>query len=209
MKRILLAIVLLGFIGLGVTNIASNKHKVQLKEIQLKDTGVQLKQVNDKYDELLQQKNVNEQELEKVRQEKGELEKQLHTKAEAKRIASEKAQKAAESLANVVTPKVSAQGSGGVVEAMVREAARKYGLDEERFVRIARCESGFNPNAVNKNYYAGGGNPSGVFQFIPSTWTRMSNQAGFGGQSVFDAYANVNTAAWGFANGRASEWECR
>lgn len=97
---------------------------------------------------------------------------------------------------------------GGDVEGMIRTAAAKYGVDAERLVRIGRCESGFNPNAVNYNYYAGGGNPSGVFQFIPSTWSRMSDQAGFSGASVFDAYSNVNVAAWAFANGRAGEWEC-
>lgn len=99
--------------------------------------------------------------------------------------------------------------SGGSVEQMVREAARKYGLGEEHFLSIARCESGLNASNVNYNYYAGGGHPSGVFQFIPDTWTRMSNQAGFGGASVFDAYSNVNVAAWAWANGRSGEWECQ
>lgn len=96
----------------------------------------------------------------------------------------------------------------GGIEGIIRAAAAKHGLSGDYMVHIARCESTLNPNAVNYNYYAGGGHPSGLYQFIPSTWARMSSQAGYGGASVFDATANANVAAWAFANGRASEWEC-
>lgn len=112
--------------------------------------------------------------------------------------------------AETAAPAVAAAPSApaGSIESIVRAAAAKYGLSADYMVHIAKCESTLNPNSVNYNYYAGGGHPSGLFQFIPSTWERMSNQAGYGGASVFDAVANANVAAWAFANGRASEWEC-
>ena len=97
----------------------------------------------------------------------------------------------------------------GSVQQMIIDAANKYGLDPNRMLRIAKCESGFRVDAVNTGYTAGGGHPSGIFQFIPSTWNNMSNKAGFGGASVFDAYSNVNVAAWAFSNGRAGEWSCK
>lgn len=97
----------------------------------------------------------------------------------------------------------------GSVQQMIIDAANKYGLDPNRMLRIAKCESGFRADAVNTGYTAGGGHPSGIFQFIPSTWNNMSNKAGFGGASVFDAYSNVNVAAWAFSNGMSGQWACK
>ena len=78
--------------------------------------------------------------------------------------------------------------------------------------RFARCESTLGVNTRNPepviingvNY----GHAEGVFQFIPSTWERMSSQAGYGGRSVQDVHANINTAVWAFSTGHAGEWEC-
>ena len=47
------------------------------------------------------------------------------------------------------------------------------------------------PLAVNPTTGA-----AGVFQFIPSTWASLSELAGRGGASVFDARSNVAVAAW-------------
>lgn len=104
------------------------------------------------------------------------------------------------------------QAPVGSVEEIVRQAARKYGVDENLMVRIANCESTMGKNLRNPSpVIVGGvnyGHAEGIFQFIPSTWTRMSTQAGFGGKSVYDSYANVNTAAWAFSTGHKGEWEC-
>jgi peptidoglycan hydrolase CwlO-like protein len=56
---------------------------------------------------------------------------------------------------------------------------------------VAEAESGFDPHAENP--YTGA---AGVFQFIPTTWASLSEAAGWGGSSVFDAEANVAVAAW-------------
>jgi peptidoglycan hydrolase CwlO-like protein len=56
---------------------------------------------------------------------------------------------------------------------------------------VAEAESGFDPHAENP--YTGA---AGVFQFIPTTWASLSEAAGWGGASVFDAEANVAVAAW-------------
>jgi resuscitation-promoting factor RpfB len=92
----------------------------------------------------------------------------------------------------------------GDVQAIIIAAAARWGADANQLLRVARCESGFNPNAYNGLFGA-----SGVFQFIPSTWARNSPRAGYAGASVFDAVANVNTAAMMFAEGQAGQWSCK
>lgn len=194
-----------------VKHIQKLNNGIELKQIQLKDNAVQLKLLDKKYDDLNKQldrtgsdKAKVEQQLQELQKERDSLQKQLQAKVDAKNKAIARA------TLGAVGGTVSAQvAPSGTIEDIVRLAALKYGLEPSYLLRIAKCESRFNPNAVNKNYTAGGGHPSGLFQFIPSTWTRMSLQAGYAGSSVFDATANANVAAWAFSHGRASEWECK
>ncbi|MDH3260812.1 MAG: transglycosylase SLT domain-containing protein [Acidimicrobiia bacterium] len=58
-------------------------------------------------------------------------------------------------------------------------------------LRVMRCESGGNPDAVHPESDA-----TGLFQFLAGTWAFSSVQAGFAGASRFDAEANVAAAAW-------------
>lgn len=75
---------------------------------------------------------------------------------------------------------------------------------------VMRCESNGDPEAYNP--YSGA---SGLFQFLPSTWATVSVRAGFEGASVFDANANIGTAAWlsNYYVSRGSSpwaaWTCR
>ena len=61
----------------------------------------------------------------------------------------------------------------------------------EEALRIIDCESNGDPNAQNP--YSGAG---GLFQFLPSTWASTAPNAGYGDHSVFEAEANIATAAW-------------
>jgi uncharacterized protein YabE (DUF348 family) len=90
------------------------------------------------------------------------------------------------------------------IEAIIREAAAAQGADAEQLLRVAYCESRFNPGAYNASSGA-----SGLFQFIPSTWAANSLRAGYAGASVFDPVASANVAAWMFARGQAGQWSCR
>ena len=89
------------------------------------------------------------------------------------------------------------------IEAIVREAAARQGADAEQLLRVAWCESRFNPGAYNAS------GASGLFQFMPRTWASNSFNAGYGGASPFDPVASANVAAWMFARGSASLWSCR
>lgn len=86
---------------------------------------------------------------------------------------------------------------GGSIVAIIRAAAARYGVDGDRLVRVAMCESGLNPNAVNRS------GASGLFQFKPATFY------GHGGHNIWDAADQSDVAARMFAQGLASQWTCR
>lgn len=66
-------------------------------------------------------------------------------------------------------------------------------------LRVANCESHYNPLAVNR--YSGA---SGLFQFMPSTWN-----ANFPGWNIWDPYAQARAALVFYNAGRQSAWTCR
>jgi 3D (Asp-Asp-Asp) domain-containing protein len=92
-------------------------------------------------------------------------------------------------------------GSGGSdIVQIIYNAAAMYGQNGDDLLRVATCESGLNPYAVN-----GSSNASGLFQFLPSTWATTP----YAGQDIFDPVANAEAAAWMWANGRRGEWSCQ
>jgi peptidoglycan hydrolase CwlO-like protein len=90
------------------------------------------------------------------------------------------------------TPPPTPPPSGESVQALITQYFTSLGSGMvQKALCVAGLESGFNPNAVNPESGA-----AGVFQFIPSVWPLVSQAAGWGGASVFDAQANVAVAAW-------------
>jgi transglycosylase-like protein with SLT domain len=67
-------------------------------------------------------------------------------------------------------------------------------------LRVAACESGYNPYAVNRSSGA-----AGLFQFMPSTWAHSPWAA----QSPFDPVANSQAAAWLLARSGGGQWVCQ
>lgn len=90
----------------------------------------------------------------------------------------------------------------GAVQQLIVDYFTPQGPDQ---VEIALCvaehESHFDPNAQNP--YSGA---AGVFQFMPEVWPSLSEAAGWGGSSVFDAEANVAVAAWTVQHYGWSPW---
>lgn len=73
------------------------------------------------------------------------------------------------------------------VQALIISYSNQYGINPATPLCIAQKESGFNPNAKNRNSSA-----SGVFQYLSTTW-RGTDEAK-AGRSVMDADANVKAA---------------
>jgi hypothetical protein len=67
-------------------------------------------------------------------------------------------------------------------------------------MRIAWCESRYHPNSINTDSQA-----SGLFQFLPSTWSGTP----WAKQSPFDPVANAQAAAWLYSHYGPGRWECK
>jgi hypothetical protein len=63
--------------------------------------------------------------------------------------------------------------------------------DVGRAWRVIKCESGGDPNAVNRNSGA-----AGLFQHLPRYWRARAASAGFAGASPLSAEANIAASAW-------------
>jgi hypothetical protein len=77
-------------------------------------------------------------------------------------------------------------------------AAQRHGVDPQRLLRVARCESGLNPRAYNP-----AGPYIGLFQFHPRTFS------GNGGRDIYDPHDQSDVAARMFARGMGYHWGCK
>jgi len=67
-------------------------------------------------------------------------------------------------------------------------------------MNVAWCESRYHPNSVNTDSGA-----SGLFQFLPSTWSGTP----YASQSPFDPRANSFAAAWLYSHYGPGRWVCQ
>jgi hypothetical protein len=104
-------------------------------------------------------------------------------------------------VAALVAAPVAAPAYGGSIPDLIRAIFAPLGqIAVDWALRVAACESGFNPNAYNRSSGA-----SGLFQFLPSTWAHTP----YAGRSVFDPDANARAAAWLYQQDHGSAWTCR
>ena len=218
--KVLTALVLVLFAGLAIWSYTTQQNKLQLQNVELKSRETKIKALDLKYkkldtelDKLKSDKNASEErvkqleaERQKLESEKNDLNAQLQAKLEQK---SKLAQASAQ-VVNTVTNTTTASAASGSIEQIIIDAANRYGVSSARLLAIAKCESTFSPTVVNHSYVAPDGtSPTGLFQYIGSTWRSFSSQAGYGGASIYDATAQANVTAWAFAHGYSSHWECK
>jgi uncharacterized protein YraI len=91
-------------------------------------------------------------------------------------------------------------GNEQEIISIIQQAANAHGQDPDDMVRVARCESNLNPRAVDAS-----GSYHGLFQFVPSTFAATP----YGGQDIYDPWANAHAAAWMWSEGRKFEWVCQ
>jgi hypothetical protein len=87
------------------------------------------------------------------------------------------------------------------LESLFTRYSDEYHVDKEQLRKIARCESTFNPNAVNGPYL-------GMFQFAPQTWISQRTTMGLDPNTDLrtNAEESIKTAAYMISKGGASAW---
>ncbi|MEA2645535.1 MAG: trimeric autotransporter adhesin, partial [Chloroflexota bacterium] len=99
---------------------------------------------------------------------------------------------------HLAAPRPVAVAYSGSIPDIIRAAAAKWGANPDQLLRVANCESHFNPRAYNSSSGA-----SGLFQFKPSTY------AAHGGTNIWDPVEQSDIAAKMFSQGLARQWGCK
>lgn len=160
MHKVIKAVLILAVVSLLVAFVREsqlNQQKLELKQIEVKDTSLELKKLNEKYNQELEKSNVNQQTIEQLQKEKDELNKQLQAKKEQQ---AKLAQKRVGS-GNVA---YAAPAGNWVDQCHAWAAQAGISLDNAAITLIGK-ESKCSPSAQNPTSTA-----YGIGQFLNSTW---------------------------------------
>lgn len=146
--------------------------------------------------------------IESDRQHQVEVRKQLQgefdrlVEMEAQRLQQQALQQGSvQAPAAPAAPPAAPVAAGGSIQQIILDAFAPLGAGAQQWaLRVAKCESGYNPNAVNR-----GSGASGLFQFMPATWASMPQHS----QSVFNPVANAQAAAALYARSGPNQWSCK
>jgi len=96
------------------------------------------------------------------------------------------------------TGSMASASSGWLSQVQVRALVSIYFAPEDvnKAVRVAWCESRFDPNSTNLRTGA-----VGLFQHLPQYWVERAAEAGFSGAEPTDPVASTAAAAWAVYNG--------
>jgi hypothetical protein len=120
---------------------------------------------------------------------------------EAQRLQQQALQQGIQAAPTPAAAPAAPVAAGGSIQQILLDAFAPLGAGAQQWaLRVAKCESGYNPNAVNR-----GSGASGLFQFMPATWASMPQ----GRQSVFNAVANAQAAAVLYARSGPNQWSCK
>lgn len=87
------------------------------------------------------------------------------------------------------------------IQSIIISKAHDLHIDPDLLLRIAKCESGFHPDAKNKVSTA-----SGIFQFLDSTFFSQAQAAGLPTDNKNDPEIQAELAATMISKGGLSHW---
>ena len=216
--KLITAVVIVLFASLAIYSYTTQENKLHIQQVELKSRETKLKaldtrfnKLNTELDKLKADKNASDEQVKQLEKQRQQLEKEkqdLSSQLQAKLEAKSKLAQASQNVVDAVTRTQTASAASGNIQQIIVDAANRYGVDPNRALRIAKCESGFNPNAVNYSYNENG-YPSGLFQHISGYWGARAAKYGYAGASVFDPVANANVTMGMWRDGAANLWECR
>ncbi|HSS62578.1 MAG TPA: transglycosylase SLT domain-containing protein [Candidatus Limnocylindrales bacterium] len=115
--------------------------------------------------------------------------------------ARQEAEAAAQALAAAIAARSNHPGPPPDIAKDITDAFSPLGPDAVQWaMNVAWCESRYHPNSVNSDSGA-----SGLFQFLPSTWSGTP----YANQSPFDPRANAFAAAWLYSHYGPGRWVCQ
>lgn len=186
--NILIAVLIVsGFIYIGLHNIVTAHQDIKLKEIQLQDASAKLKQLNQDYNNLLKEKNVDKVKLKELEEQKKKLESDLQAKLdrqEKEKIAIQNATR----LSSVVS---AASSDKQTLMSMAGISPSDYTFVDY----ILTKESGWRVNAVNRSSGA-----TGLCQSLPA-----SKMASSGSDYLTNPITQLKWCN-GYAIGRYGSW---
>lgn len=150
---ILLTILFIGFVGLGIHNVRGNQVELKSREIKLQDAVIELNELklqkeklNQDFEKATQEKDINEEKVRQLEQEKLDLERRY------KELEVSKAQEKEQELARARSGSVAGASNRISVSGSKEEWLRASGIPEDQWWAvdsIVSRESSWNPNAVN------------------------------------------------------------
>ncbi len=144
-----------------------SNNKLKFKEIELKSQEVKLKQLDERYQEVLDKKANTEAEkqeqqkkIEELEAEKQRLQRDLQAKLDKQQADKEKLARAAEKASGTQTVSALASGCEALRSQMLELGVGAHEIDSA--IKLAMRESSCNHNARNKS-----SNACGVYQSLP------------------------------------------
>lgn len=116
-------------------------------------------------------------------------------------------EEAADEVASASTGTIASDASGWLSQVEVRALVSKYfaAQDVNQAVRVAWCESRFDPASANLRTGA-----VGLFQHLPKYWDERAESAGFPNADPTDPEASTAAAAWAvYEGGGWDTFACR
>jgi hypothetical protein len=89
------------------------------------------------------------------------------------------------------------------LKANIEKRCEYYGCNSTQLIRVAWCESKFDPDVV------GAGKYHGLFQFYTPTFLANSKRVGISKPNIYNPYQQIEVATYMFANGQARQWGCK
>ena len=112
-----------------------------------------------------------------------------------------KVEKKEEKIENVGIGKTEGTASRAELELLFNKYSDRYGVSKQLLKSIARCESSFNPQAVNGPY-------AGMYQFLTSTWIADRKAMGLNSDPRlrFNVEESIKTTAFKISRNGTDAW---
>lgn len=201
--KVLTGLLLLALVAITVALVKTTANVKQLEnnvDRQIQDIRLQKDSKIQKDGETIKEKDSTIQNL------NGQLQSKAQKAADAAKIAQAAPKPTAAPVAAYVAP----QAASGDNYALVTKWANHYHVDATWLHRVVKCESGYRSDAINGKYWAQGSTPTGIGQFLKTTYIANAARIGLPAQDDrLNPDRSMQVMAWMFSIGQWVQWECR